>query len=98
MSQVYVKLMNRGLKSEEHDKFPVQISENATVGTLVDQLHQAYGPRFEVFLEDHENQTLRRDAIVIVNGSNIVAHNGLHTNLRDGDMIVFMIAAVGGSF
>jgi len=96
MTQVYVKLMNRGLKSEDHDKFPFKATENATVGTLVDQLHQAYGPRFEVFLDDHENQTLRRDAIVIVNGKNMVAHNGLDTNLSDGDLIVFMIAAVGG--
>jgi molybdopterin converting factor small subunit len=96
MPQVYVKLMNRGLKSEDHDKFSFQTTENATVGTLVDELHKTYGPKFEVFLDEHENQTLRRDAIVIVNGQNMVAHNGLDTNLSDGDMIVFMIAAVGG--
>ena len=96
MTEVFVKLMNKGLKYSEHNKFALETREDATVRDLIDQLHEEYEERFEVYLEDKENRVLRRDAVVVVNGMNMVARKGEKTELSKGDLIVFMIAAVGG--
>ncbi|MFW9975386.1 MAG: MoaD/ThiS family protein [Candidatus Thorarchaeota archaeon] len=96
MTEVFVKLMNKGLKHSEHDKFAFETGEDATVRDLIDELHEEYGERFEVYLEDKEKRVLRRDTVVIVNGMNMVARKGEKTKLSKGDLIVFMIAAVGG--
>ncbi|MHA3964144.1 MAG: MoaD/ThiS family protein [Candidatus Thorarchaeota archaeon SMTZ1-45] len=96
MTEVFVKLMNKGLKHAEHNKFAFETSENATVRDLINELHEEYRERFEVYLEDKEKRVLRRDTVVIVNGMNMVARKGEKTKLSKGDLIVFMIAAVGG--
>ncbi len=96
MTEVFVKLMNKGLKYDEHNKFTFEIRNDATVRDLIDDLHEEYGERFEVYLEDTDKRVLRRDAIVVVNGMNMVTKEGDQTKLSNGDLIVFMIAAVGG--
>ncbi|MFW9834315.1 MAG: MoaD/ThiS family protein [Candidatus Thorarchaeota archaeon] len=96
MTEVFVKLMNKGLKYDEHNKFSFRTGESSTVEELIDELHEEYGERFAVYLEDPENNVLRRDAIVVINGMNMVSKKGVKTKLSNGDLIVFMIAAVGG--
>lgn len=96
MTEVFVKLMNKGLKYHEHDKFSFDAPEGSTVRDLIDDLRETHAERFEPYLEDKESGKLRRDAIVLVNGKNMVAHQGEMTKLSRGDLIVFMIAAVGG--
>ncbi len=96
MTEVFVKLMSKGLQSHEHDKFEFEIEPKSTIRDLIDSLHEEFGERFEVYLADKEKRVLRRDAIVILNGSNMVSRQGEQSKLSDGDLIVFMIAAVGG--
>jgi len=88
--------MNRGLKSSEHDMFKFTIKSQANINELIVDLHEEYGTRFEVFFEDIPQNKLRRETIIIINGMNMVAREGLNTRLSEGDLIVFMIAAVGG--
>ena len=88
--------MNKGLKYDEHNKFSFETGEESTVRDLIEELHEEYGERFEVYLEDKEERILRKDAIVVINGMNMVARKGEKTRLSKGDLIVFMIAAVGG--
>ena len=88
--------MNKGLKYDEHNKFSFETGEESTVRDLIDELHEEYGERFEVYLEDKEKRVLRKDAVVVINGMNMVARQGEKTRLSKGDLIVFMIAAVGG--
>ena len=88
--------MNKGLKYDEHNKFNFETGDEATVRNLIDELHEEYGERFEVYFEDTEKRVLRRDAVVVINGMNMVARKGMQTKLSNGDLIVFMIAAVGG--
>ena len=95
-THVFVKLMHKGLKSKEHDKFSFNAKSDATLEDLIEGLHDEYGERFEVYLEKPKVRKLKRDAIVLINGANMVAHNGIETKLSPGDLIVFMIAAVGG--
>ncbi|MFO7837526.1 MAG: MoaD/ThiS family protein [Candidatus Thorarchaeota archaeon] len=94
---MFVKLLNKGLKPHEHNRFSFETKENATVRELMQDLYESYQDRFEVYLDEQDNTTLRREAIVLVNGQNMVAHQGYDTQLKDGDVVVFMIAAVGGS-
>lgn len=88
--------MNKGLKFDEHNKFTFETGEESTVRDLIDELHEEFGERFEVYLEDREKRVLRKDAVVVINGMNMVARKGEKTKLSKGDLIVFMIAAVGG--
>jgi molybdopterin converting factor small subunit len=96
LTEVFVKLMNKGLRHFEHDKFPFNTKDDATIEDLMEELHEEYGERFEVYLADRTERSLRRDAIVFVNGMNIVSREGVKTKVTKGDLIVFMIAAVGG--
>ena len=96
MTEVFVKLMNKGLKYDEHNKFSFETGEESTVRDLIEELHEEYGEKFEVYLEDKEKRVLRKDAVVVINGMNMVARKGEKTRLSKGDLIVFMIAAVGG--
>jgi len=88
--------MNKGLKNSEHNKFPFNTEEGSTIEDLIGELHEEYGDRFEVYLDDNQERLLRRDAIVFINGMNMVARDGIKTKVSTGDLIVFMIAAVGG--
>ncbi len=96
MTEIFVKLMNKGVKYSEHNKFPYNTTEGATIKDLIVNLHEDYGKRFDVYLEDKEARALRRETIIFVNGKNSVATGGLKTKISKGDLIVFMIAAVGG--
>ena len=96
LAQVFVKLMNKGQKYKEHDMFPFETKPDATVRDLIDALYERHRERFKVYLDDSRRRTLRRETIVIVNGQNMVARKGEKTELAEGDLIVFMIAAVGG--
>lgn len=96
MTEIFVKLMNKGVKYTEHNKFPYSATDGATLEDLIGTLHQDYSERFDVYLENKEERILRRDTIIFVNGKNMVATGGLKTKITKGDLIVFMIAAVGG--
>ena len=97
MPEVFVKLMNKGMKYDEHNAFPFVTEDGSTLENLIDDLHEEYKERFDVYLDEEKpGRALRRDAIVIVNGMNMVARDGIETKLSKGDLIVFMIAAVGG--
>lgn len=91
-----MKLMNRGLKYHEHNKFPFTTKSPAKLKDLIEDLYEEYTDRFEVYLSDKEKLSLKRETIVLINGQNMVAHSGMDTSLSSGDLIVFLIAAVGG--
>jgi len=96
MTEIFVKLMNKGIKYSEHNKFPYNTTDGATIEDLIGNLHEDYGERFDVYLQDKKTRALRRETIIFVNGKNSVATGGLKTKISKGDLIVFMIAAVGG--
>ncbi len=96
MTEIFVKLMNKGIKYSEHNKFPYNTTDGATIEDLIGDLHEDYGERFDVYLEDKKARSLRRETIIFVNGKNSVSTGGLKTKISKGDLIVFMIAAVGG--
>ncbi len=106
MIRVFIKLLNRGLKSSEHNKFPFQIREESSNSNLIDDLMKAYSKEFRVYIEDKKSKTLCNDAIILVNGKITVSgwklkmgfgqREALDNQLFDGDTIVFMIVTGGG--
>ena len=106
MTQIFIKLLNKGLRSSDFDKFQYQIQQNSSVSDLIDVLKTTHKEDFEVYLEDMKSNALRMDAIVIVNGKMIAAgwkfkmgilsEEVLDARLKDGDTIVFMIPIGGG--
>ncbi|MFW9981770.1 MAG: hypothetical protein ACFFE3_07630 [Candidatus Thorarchaeota archaeon] len=72
-----MKLTNKGLKYDEHNKFTFETKDNATVRNLIDDLHEECREQFEVYLEDTEKRILQRNAIVVVNVMNMVAKRAL---------------------
>lgn len=106
MTQIFIKLLNKGLRLSDFDKFQFQIQQNSSVSDLIDVLKATHKEEFEVYLDDRKTQALRMDAIIIVNGKMIAAgwkikmgylsEGVMDAKLQDGDTIVFMIAVCGG--
>ncbi|MFQ5832550.1 MAG: MoaD/ThiS family protein [Candidatus Thorarchaeota archaeon] len=105
-TQIFIKLMNRGLRYSEYDKFPFHVPHRSTIRDLIDDLMKTRRKEFEAYFEDKKSKVLRKDVIVIVNGRIVVAvwklnmglvpEKALDTEFEDGDTVVFMIAVGGG--
>ncbi|MHA1935785.1 MAG: hypothetical protein ACXACG_06205 [Candidatus Thorarchaeota archaeon] len=106
MIQIFIKLLNRGLRSSEYDKFPYQVRDKSSITHLIDGLMSTHGEEFEVYLENKRSRNLRKDVVVIVNGRIIVSgwklnmrlipESILDTEFQDGDTVAFMIVVGGG--
>ncbi len=105
-TQIFIKLMNRGLRYSEYGKFPFYVPRRSTIRNLINDLMKTHGKEFEPYLEDKKSKVLRKDVIVIVNGRIVVAvwklnmglvpEKALDTEFEDGDTVVFMITVGGG--
>lgn len=106
MIRIFIKLLNRGLRSSEYNKFPFQIQEESSISDLIDDLMKADSKEFQVYFEDTKSKTLCNDAVILVNGKIIGSgwklkmgygsRKALDNQLLNGDTIVFMIITGGG--
>lgn len=90
-----MKLMAKALHASDHERFAFDAGERPTLRTLIERLHTKFGKRMEIYMDDVNRRTLKRETVVFLNGVNAVS-SGLDTPLSEGDLVVFMIAAVGG--
>ncbi|MFW9889776.1 MAG: MoaD/ThiS family protein [Candidatus Thorarchaeota archaeon] len=105
--QVFVKLLNKGLRSSDYTKFPFRIQEGASLRDLIGYLIKEHSARFEIYLDDTRNRMFCNDTIILVNGRMVlagwklkmgyVAQEVLDILLQNGDTVVFMIMTGGGS-
>lgn len=71
----------------------VDIIEGAAIEDLLQQLCSKYeGLRARLF----DEIGLKEDVNILVNGTNITSLKGIKTELRDGDEVVLIPAAIGG--
>ncbi|MHA1948804.1 MAG: MoaD/ThiS family protein [Candidatus Thorarchaeota archaeon] len=106
MTRIFIKLLNKGLRYSEYNKFPFQVRAKSSIRTLVDDLMKIHSNEFDVYLVDRKSKSLREDVIVIINGRIVVAmwklkmglisESILDTQIQDGDIVVFMIPVGGG--
>ncbi len=69
------------------------LAEGANVDDLLRLLcseHEGLGARL------FDNEELKEDVNILVNGKNIASLKGLETELREGDEVVLFPAAIGG--
>ena len=73
----------------------VEVSENTTVGCMLQELASMFGEDFSenVLVNSLE---LKRGIVLMVNGVNILARKGYDTELREGDRVLFFPPVGGG--
>ena len=106
MIKIFIRLLNKGRRLSDYEKFPFQIQEGSSIRDFIKDLMKNYGEALEVYMEDRKSEALHHNAIILVNGEMIAAgwkirmelltKGVLDTELFEGDTIVFMIAIGGG--
>lgn len=76
-------------------KIKLNIDETKTLRDLIGVIVEEF-PEAERTLIDPELGDPRPNALIIVNGMEISALNGLETTLKDGDEVVFVPVSHGG--
>ena len=71
----------------------VDLNEGSMVEDLLQMLCREH-EGLEARLFDDEG--LKEDVNILVNGRNIASLNGIQTELKDGDEVVLLTAAIGG--
>jgi len=75
---------------------PVEIKEGATLGELLEELVNIYGPPLAQAIYDPRRKALQDLVMVTINGQLSHTLNALDTILQQGDRIVFVPLVMGG--
>jgi molybdopterin converting factor small subunit len=75
-------------------EFGTRVSVRQLVAELVNTIGNA---EFERYLVDVDLKDPRPNSLILVSGTEIGALDGLETTLKDGDEVVFLPVAHGGS-
>ncbi len=96
MISIEVKLLGvfRGLSGK--NKVSMQLEEPATVGVVIQKIAEGFSSEFRRVLIDFELGDPRPNALILVNGIEINAIQGLETDVNDGDEIVLVPVSHGG--
>ncbi|MFQ6081283.1 MAG: ubiquitin-like small modifier protein 1 [Candidatus Bathyarchaeia archaeon] len=78
------------------NKLELEISKEATVKDLLDQLVERFGRKFRERVLEPNGKELRRGIAILVNGRNIEALQRLETKLVDGDIVAVVPPVAGG--
>lgn len=96
--RVHVKLYGVLKTAAKIENLELDLGMSATVRQLVRKLVDTVArTEFETYLIDADLKDPRPNALIMVSGTEVAALNGLDTVLRDGDEIVFLPVAHGGS-
>jgi molybdopterin synthase sulfur carrier subunit len=79
-------------KREEKLEFPE--NETVTIKNVLEELAKRYGKPFIEYVYDREGK-VKSFLQFLINGRSASAFNGLHTRLKDGDVLA-IIPPVGG--
>lgn len=74
----------------------VDLTDTATVRTLLDKLVDEYGAKFHDYLFDPESKEPRGHLQFLIDGRNIALMQGLDTTLRDGSSFAILPPVGGG--
>ena len=78
-------------------RLPLELEEEpAIVRKVIQKLVEAFSPEFKDALIDPELKDPRPNALIIVNGKEISALEGLKTEVNKGDEIVLVPVSHGG--
>ena len=81
-------------KKEETLNFP--ITEKVTINLVLETLAQRYGEPFVKYLYNSDTGEVRGFLQLLINGQSAATLKGLHTELRDGDVLAILPPVGGG--
>ena len=77
-------------------KFKLKLEEPATIKNAVIKLSETFSPEFKRVLIDSQLNDPRPNALILVGGKEINVLQGLETELKDSEEIVFLPMVHGG--
>jgi molybdopterin synthase sulfur carrier subunit len=95
--RVRVKLYGVLKTAANTDRVELDFDGPVSVRHLVSKLVNVIGRNeFERYLIDADLEDPRPNALILISGTEVGALNGIDTELRDGDEVVFLPVAHGG--
>lgn len=94
--KVKVKLFGLLRRAFKSDTIVVELSGSSKLKDLIDKIVEK-SPSLKNVLLDPELMDPRPNMIILVNGIEISVLNGLETDIKEGDEIVFIPVIHGGS-
>lgn len=76
--------------------FKLKLEEPATVRKAVIKLNETFSPEFKRVLVDSQLDDLSPNALILVEGKEISVLQGLETEVKDAEEIVFLPMVHGG--
>jgi MoaD family protein len=95
MITIHVKFLSLLSNLIDTNELKVELPENSKINQLIPHLQKQIGEKFKKRVLAEEN-TLNNYVILVVNGKDIRALDGLETNVHDNDKISFLPALAGG--
>jgi MoaD family protein len=78
------------------ESIAVSLHEGASLRDLLAQLSEKYGSGFGKAVLLPDGTGLAHDATVLLNGENVLAQEGLDTQLHQGDSVAVLVSISGG--
>ncbi|PVX26541.1 MAG: hypothetical protein CW691_01270 [Candidatus Bathyarchaeum sp.] len=76
--------------------FPLELEDSATVRAVITKLTETFSNEFKEVLVDSQLDDPRPNALILVEGKEISALNGLETEVKESEEIVFVPMVHGG--
>jgi molybdopterin synthase sulfur carrier subunit len=92
---VTVKFIGALRHASNVEKLALTCSEQISVKEMIDEVSKDL-PELQRSLLDSQSEEPRPNALILVNGREISALNGLETRLNDGDEVVLVPVVHGG--
>ena len=96
VTNVEVKFLGVFRQFSGRNRVLVKLEKPATVRKTITKLTEAFSSEFKRTLVDPELEDPRPNALILVNGKEIGALQGLETEVEDGDEIVLVPVSHGG--
>ena len=96
VTNVEVKFLGVFRQFSGRNRVLVKLEKPATIGKAIEKLVEAFSSEFKRTLVDPELEDPRPNALILVNGKEIGALQGLETEVEDGDEIVLVPVSHGG--
>lgn len=94
--KVRVKLLGILQKLNGKDQAVIELKEPIAIGRLIQNLVENFSDEFKRAIIDPELDDPRPNVLILVNGREISALEGLETNINDADEITIVAVTHGG--
>ncbi len=94
--KITIRFLGAVQEATGSDYLNIELFSGKVLKDLINKLDSMYGSDFREKVLDSKAENINRTVTILLNGKNILAQDGLNTEIRDGDIVVILPAAVGG--